>query len=234
MRILLINDDGIDAPGLAALESACAELANGGPHEVFVVAPQSQASQIGHRVTTGEPIRVEARGDGRFAVAGTPADCARLALANLMPQRPDLVLSGINAGGNLGQDIVISGTVAAAREAAYHGIPAMAFSHYLRAGVELSWEVAARRVAAILNSMLDVPLADGEYLNINLPHLDPGMPDPEVIHTTPERAPMLIGYDETPEGFRYNGRYADRPQRSASGDVAVCFGGSISVSRLRV
>jgi len=234
MRILLVNDDGIDAPGLAALETACAQAFSEAPVEIYVVAPASEASQIGHRVTTDQAIAVDSRAERRFAVEGTPADCTRLALASLMPNRPDIVLSGINAGGNLGQDIVISGTVAAAREAAYHGVPAIAVSHYLRSGVELCWETAARRTAGVLQRLLREPLADGEFFNVNLPHLEKGTAEPEVVETIPERAPMLIGYEHTPSGYRYNGRYADRPQTSPTSDVARCFGGSISLSRLKV
>ncbi len=234
MRILLVNDDGIDAPGLAALETACAQAFSDDSLEIYVVAPASEASQIGHRVTTDHPIVVETRGERRFAVAGTPADCTRLALANLLPNRPDMVLSGINAGGNLGQDIVISGTVAAAREAAYHGVRAVAVSHYMRSGIELCWETSARRTASILKRLVHEDLADGEFFNVNLPHLEKDAAEPEVIETTPERAPMLIGYENTPSGYRYNGRYADRPQSSADGDVAVCFGGNISLSRLKL
>lgn len=234
MRILLVNDDGIDAPGLAALEAACSETFSGVALELYVVAPSSEASQIGHRVTTDEPIAVETRAERRFAVAGTPADCTRLALTRLMPNRPDMVLSGINAGGNLGQDIVISGTVAAAREAAYHGVPAIAVSHYLRADVERCWETAARRTASVLQKLLREDLADGEFFNVNLPHLEKCAAEPEIIETLPERAPMLIGYDKTAAGYRYNSRYADRPQSSVNADVAVCFGGNISLSRLKV
>ena len=234
MRILLVNDDGIDAPGLAALEAACAQAFSDAPVEIYVVAPASEASQIGHRVTTDQPIVVETRAERRFAVAGTPADCTRLALANLMSNRPDIVLSGINAGGNLGQDIVISGTVAAAREAAYHGVPAIAVSHYMRSGLELCWETSARRTANVLQRLVREGLADGEFFNVNLPHLEKGAAEPEVIETLPERAPMLIGYESTPSGYHYNGRYADRPQSSPSGDVAVCFAGNISLSRLKV
>ena len=113
MRILLTNDDGIDAPGLAALRDAAAVL--GG--DLVVVAPAECHSGCGHRVTTDRAIRVEELARGRFRVGGTPADCVRIAVAQLVPDAA-LVLSGINAGGNLGADVHHSGTVAAAREAA--------------------------------------------------------------------------------------------------------------------
>ena len=134
MIALLSNDDGIDADGLTALRRIAEALFD----EVWVVAPASQMSQIGHRVTTDTPIRYERRGERAFAIDGTPADCVRVALAHLLPVAPDWVLSGINHGGNLGRhDFAISGTVAAVREAAFQGIPGVTLSHYLRRGLRV-------------------------------------------------------------------------------------------------
>ncbi len=115
MHFLLTNDDGIDAPGLAALEAAVRSLPGA---QVSIVAPDSERSLCGHRVTTHQPIYVSPRGEGRYSTSGTPADCVRVALFGL-GIRPDFVLSGVNAGGNMGQDLPISGTTASAREAAY-------------------------------------------------------------------------------------------------------------------
>ena len=133
MRFLLTNDDGIDAPGLQALYDAASQLG-----EVTVAAPTLVHSGCGHRVTTDAPFAVEEMGTGRFAVAGTPADCVRVALHDLAP-RVDWVLSGVNAGGNLGADVYHSGTVAAVREAVLHGVPGVAL-HGLAADV--SWVLA--------------------------------------------------------------------------------------------
>ena len=137
--ILLTNDDGIDAAGIQALESALPET-----WECHVVAPTSVMSQCGHRVTTDEPLRVHARGENRHAVEGTPADCVRLALTHLLPRQPDWVLSGINEGGNLGADIYVSGTVAAVREGAFLGVPGIALSHFKKRGFDFDWAWAAR------------------------------------------------------------------------------------------
>ena len=120
MRLLLTNDDGIDAPGLAALERVAALLG-----EVSVVAPLGHFSGCSHQVTTHRPLRVEGRGERRWAVAGWPADCTRVALRGLGVEA-DWVLSGINAGGNMWADVYISGTVAAVREAALLGRPGVA------------------------------------------------------------------------------------------------------------
>src|SRR5262245_42279778 len=131
MKLLLTNDDGIDAPGLEALLGAAAALG-----EAVVVAPDEHLSGCSHRVTTGRPIRVERRGEGRHAVCGTPADCVRVGLHGLAPEAR-WVLAGINEGGNLGADVHHSGTVAAVREAVLHGVPGIALSHYHRRGLEI-------------------------------------------------------------------------------------------------
>src|SRR4051812_38417238 len=124
MKLLLTNDDGIDADGLQALCDAARPLG-----EPVVAAPALPQSGVSHAVTTGTAFRVEPRGPGRFAVAGTPADCVRVGLHRLAPDAA-WVLSGVNHGGNLGADVYYSGTVAAVREAVLHGWPGVAFSHY--------------------------------------------------------------------------------------------------------
>ncbi len=235
-RLLLTNDDGIDAPGLAALESACEGLAE----EIIVVAPHEPNSQVGHRVTTHEPIGLtEHLADRRYAVHGTPADCVRVALKGLLADSPpDFVVSGINYGGNLGRhDVYISGTVAAAREAAFHGLPAAAISNFHRNDLPFDWELAARRARRALLTLLEkeAPLDDGEIWNINLPHVAAEAREPELRHCELERAPLEVafdrGADENGHHFRYTGRYQERGHDGAS-DVAVCFGGDIAVTRL--
>ena len=233
MHFLLTNNDGIDAPGLAALEAGI--LALGG--ECTIVAPAVEQSQCGHRVTTRETLLVESRGDGRHAVHGTPADCVRIALYGLKV-KPDVVLSGVNQGGNMGQDIAISGTVAAVREAAYHGLPAMAFSHYIISGREFDWQRISTWTAEMVERLLKEPLHDGQFWNVNFPHLPPGpLPLPAVLHTHPARSPLGVAFEAGPAGehtaYQYTARYADRPQDAGS-DVAICFGGNVSISRLNV
>src|ERR1700688_3567452 len=154
MKMVLTNDDGIDAPGLTALRNVCAAWG-----DIVVVAPAECHSSMSHRVTTSELISVTEEGAGRFRVDGTPADCTRLALKCLAPDA-DWVISGINRGGNLGADTYISGTVAAAREAALMGLPALAISHYVAKGRALNWEAAERRAArAIEHAMRNPPKA---------------------------------------------------------------------------
>lgn len=203
-----------------------------------IVAPNIERSQCGHRVTTHETLIVKQRDEHHYSVVGTPADCVRIALFGLK-LRPDYVLSGINAGGNMGQDIVISGTVAAAREAAYHGLPAMALSHYLISKLGVDWPRMSRWTKQILEELLPQTLHDGEYWNVGFPHLPPGdLLLPERVLTMPCRSPLNVSYKAIPLGddstaYQYTARYADRPA-DATSDVAVCFGGKIAVSRLRI
>ena len=227
MRVVLTNDDGVEAPGLAALERAAAGLGA----TLVVVAPAECHSGCGHRVTTNRPIRVDDVGSGRFRVAGTPADCVRIALARLVPDAA-LVISGINAGGNLGADIHHSGTVAAAREATLHGVPAVAASQYHRRGTTIDWERSARWVAEVLAAVCGRPRTPGEFWNVNLPDLPAGVPDPAVVDCVVDASPFGLGYRLTDEGWAYESSYHDRP-RVAGGDVDVCFGGRIAVSRVR-
>jgi len=228
MRIVLTNDDGIDAPGIDALREAVAWL---GASPV-IVAPAAPHSGCGHRVTTDRPLQVHERGPGRWAVEGTPADCVRIALAELAPDAA-WVLSGINDGGNLGADIHHSGTVAAAREAALHGRPALAASHYRGRHAEIDWRRAARWLEAVLRR---VPLGGsgpGEFWNVNFPNLPADAPLPAVVECPADGSPLGLGYRRTPDGWAYAANYHDRP-RVPGGDVDVCFGGAIAVSRLRV
>lgn len=225
MILLLTNDDGIDAPGIAALEAAVAPLG-----EVWVVAPSDHYSGCGHQVTTRAPLRFKEVGVRRFAVAGTPADCVRLAVHGLTP-RPDWVLSGINAGGNLGADVYISGTVAAVREAALHGWAGVAVSQYRRRDRAFDWPRSSRWVAGLLPELLrEVPLP-GTFWNVNLPHLDDDTPDPMAVPCALDLNPLPLHFHRGDDGWLYAGNYHERA-RADGGDVATCFGGAIAVSLL--
>jgi 5'-nucleotidase len=165
LTILVSNDDGIDAPGLLALEEALAPLG-----DVWTVAPASEQSAKSHALTMHDPLRAERRGERRWAVAGTPADCAYLGLLHLVPTRPDIVVSGINAGSNLGADIWYSGTVAAAREGCLHGIPAVAVSQHRPIGPDgPHWDTAGAVAVRVVEAMLAEPTPPWTYLNVNVP-----------------------------------------------------------------
>lgn len=249
MILLLTNDDGIDAPGLMALETAC----RGWACRVVVVAPKEPHSGCGHRVTTDRPLVLEQVGPDRFHVDGTPADCVRLALTTLLRpagggdagrdpldplDRPlvDWVLSGINAGGNLGVDIHHSGTVAAAREAALHGVRSLAASHYHRREQPIDWDRAAAWMAEVLAEVVPMRQEGGEFWNVNFPHplgASAVVARPPMVECRIDPSPLPLGYTNEPEGWRYRSRYQER-QRVPDGDVAACFGGAISLSRGRV
>ena len=176
MRILLSNDDGVFAPGLAALRSAVA-----GMGEVMVVAPELPQSAASHAITLETPLtvrRVQLKGAERFealCVDGRPADCVRLGLRGLLPHRPELVLSGINAGANVGINVFYSGTVAAAAEAAMCGVPAVAFSAtVVNDGTD--FQRVGHLCRGVLELLLDEGLAPGELINVNIPLLEPGRP----------------------------------------------------------
>ena len=225
MKIVLTNDDGIDAPGLAALERAATGLG-----DLVVIAPVAENSNCGHRVTTHAELRIEQRGPARFAVHGTPADCVRLALHHLASDA-GAVLSGINHGGNLGADLWISGTVAAAREAVLHGRRGIAVSHYRRRGLTVDWEVAAQWLRPVLMQALTTAHSPGRILNINLPHLDPDAPTPRVVRCPLDPSPLPLAFTAQGEAWLYSGNYHQR-QRVPGSDVDVCFGGAIAVSEL--
>lgn len=222
---ILTNDDGIDAPGIRALREAV-----GGGLMVAPVGPQSGCS---HLTTVSDAILVEARDEGFFAIHGTPADCVRLALAELHPETK-FVLSGINCGGNVGHDIYLSGTVAAAREAAFHRIPAIALSQYIRPEFKLDWQETARLARRAIERVLEEPLAPGEYWNINLPHREPGSGEPDLVLCPPCSQALSILYDKDETGYRYQRGHYHTRRRDPGSDVDVCFGGNIAITRLSV
>ena len=227
VHIIITNDDGIDAPGLAALAELAAPLG-----EVAWAAPQEHLSGCSHRVTTNGPIRVSQRGPRRWAVEGTPADCVRVALARLAPETT-VVLSGINEGGNLGADVHHSGTVAAVREAALHGRAGIAVSQYRKRGLEVDWSRGVRWLRPVVADLLRRPREPGTLWNINLPHLAPDEPEPRIVFCPLEAGPLPLSFRVDGDALHYDGNYHER-RRQAGSDVDVCFGGNIAVTLVRV
>ena len=173
MLILLTNDDGIFAPGLVAMYRELTRLG-----EVHVVAPETVQSATGHGITIDTPlltsrVTVQDTFTG-ISVAGRPADCVKLAAAKLLPRVPDLVVSGINSGANVGINVVYSGTIAAAIEAAFLGLPAVALSLYLRRDVPADYARTATFATRVLEQILDAGLRPGQVVSVNLPPLRPG------------------------------------------------------------
>lgn len=225
MTFLLTNDDGIAAPGLAALR----ELSIG-RGAVTVVAPKQEQSGSSHRVTDKTPIRVHQVADREYSVEGTPADCTRVGLLHLEPSC-DWLLSGINAGGNLGSDIFMSGTVAAAREASLLGIPAIALSQYRRGRHTINWDRTKGWADRVIDLLLSQPPGRGEIWNVNFPDPEYEGGEPEIVFCPVDPGHHAVEYEQTDDGFVYRGHYQSR-HREPDCDVDVCFSGRIAVSRV--
>lgn len=226
MKFVLTNDDGYGAPGLNALLAA-----SDGLGERVIVAPKSALSGCSHQVTTDKPLRVHTVG-ADFVVDGTPADCVRVALHS-SARDLDWVLSGINAGGNLGADVYHSGTVAAAREAILHGKPAIAVSHYRGKNMNFDWNQAAAWIAPLLREILSRPWSPGLLWNINLPHLPSGSARPEVVFCALDPSPLPLSFRSEFDALHYDGNYHQR-RREPGCDVEICLGGRIAVTELRL
>ncbi len=173
MRILLTNDDGIHAPGLKVLETIARRLSD----DIVIVAPSEEQSGAGHSLTLSRPVRLRQHGENRWSVSGTPTDSVMMALNEVMKDNPpDLILSGINRGANLGEDVTYSGTVSAAMEGALAGIRSIALSQvYHREGLgdHAPWEVAEAWAEKAIRPLLDLPFAPATLVNINFPAIDP-------------------------------------------------------------
>src|SRR6266568_6275603 len=161
-RILITNDDGINAKGLKVLEQVLKSVG-----DVVVVAPDSERSATSQAITINAPLRVHVLDDHHYAVSGTPADAIILALHQILKEKPDLVVSGINPGGNLGENLIYSGTVAGAMEATLHGVPAIAVS--LASRKHLDFSGAAAFAVQIAAKVLEEGLPSGVLLNVNVP-----------------------------------------------------------------
>lgn len=168
MLFLVSNDDGFEAPGIAALSRALAGLGR-----VAIVAPEKEQSAKSHAFTMWEPLRVRKRAARQWSVDGTPADCVYLGVHHFLDEKPKLVISGINRGSNLGQDVHYSGTVAAALEGCIQGYPALAFSLHRRSDDPVDyWETAEEVVRRVVTAVLaDSPVPKGAMLNVNIPNV---------------------------------------------------------------
>jgi 5'-nucleotidase len=227
MKLLLTNDDGVDAPGLAALAEAARQVG-----DTIIVAPVEGHSGCGHRVTTNDELLVTQHACDRFALAGTPADCVRVALHSVVPE-VHWVLAGINAGGNLGADVWHSGTVAAVREGVLHGKPGIALSHYRRRDREFDWQRAAAWTVPLLRDLLARPWQPGTFWNVNLPNLEAGAQAPPMVICPLDPHPLPLSYRREGDRLRYNGNYHER-RRDEGSDVSVCFGGEIAATLIRL
>ena len=239
MRILLSNDDGIHAPGMAVLEAIAARLSD----DVTVVAPIEEQSGTGRALTLTKPVRLHGLGDKRWAVTGTPSDAVMMALAEVMRDAPpDLILSGVNRGGNLGEDVFYSGTVAAAMEGALAGIRSIALSQlsypYSDAGEKVSFACAESWAERVLAPLLAVPLAPRSLVNINFPPVAPGAVKGIRVVEQGLRDYGRVRFDKRrdPRGFDYYwlamGRLPQTPGHRT--DLEACEDGYVTVTPLHL
>ena len=229
-RILLTNDDGIDAPGLAALRQALE-----GVGEVTVVAPSRQLSGCAHSISLNVPVVVEEQVDARtYVLSGSPADCVKVAVLALLPERPDLVVSGLNLGANVGVNVLYSGTVAAALEGAIFGIAAVAVS--LLWSPEPDFAGAAAVAVSIIEQMLQAGAPDRVALNINIPARARG--ELAGVRVVPQ-CPIELGeayriHTEADGRAAYVLTYGERkPEIPPDSDWALLKAGYVTITPLR-
>lgn len=236
-RILLTNDDGIDAPGLAVLEHMAQSLSD----DVWIVAPLREQSGMGRALTLNAPLRVIERGAKRFAVDGTPTDCVHMGVHELIEgAAPDLVLSGVNSGQNIADDVTVSGTVAGAMQGTQLGIRSIAFSlaYGFHGRAKMRWETAKAHGPELLKRLIDTPWSENTLLNVNFPDRDPkevagievtaqGARDHNILHA--EKRTDLRGKAYYWLGFK--GKLSDPPVGT---DLRAVYEGRISVTPLQL
>ncbi|MCB2019654.1 MAG: 5'/3'-nucleotidase SurE [Rhizobacter sp.] len=231
MRILIANDDGYLAPGLHALVRACQGLG-----EIDVVAPEQNASGTSNSLTLGRPLSVFAAANGFKYVNGTPSDCVHVALTGLLPQRPDLVLSGINNGANMGDDTLYSGTVAAAMEGYLFGVPAIAFSLIDKGWAHL--DAAARVARTIVDQALRAPRDRAPWLlNVNIPNRADADRLPRAVTRLGRRhasEPVVRQTSPRGEPIYWIGPAGDAREAGSGTDFHATAVGQVSITPLQV
>ena len=234
-RILISNDDGINAPGLKKLEAIAKKLSN----EVWVVAPEVEQSATGHSLTLRSPLRIKAAGKNRYSVNGTPTDCVMMAMNNLMRDcRPDLVLAGINRGSNVGEDMTYSGTIAVAMEATLFGIPAIALSQDIdedHVKTKVDWSAGEAYAAKVIKKVTSVAWPRDVLINVNFPRV----PKTKVtgIEITREGHrkigdEIIESSDPRGEPYFWIGAQQNSARYPAGTDLAAIQNGAVSVTPL--
>ncbi len=232
-RVLITNDDGIDAAGLAVLEAVAATLAR----EVWVVAPEHDQSGVSHSISLHTPLRVRRRGDRRFGVSGTPGDCVFVASRQVMPAPPDLVLSGINRGANLGVETVFSGTVGGAMAGLLLGVPSIALSQAFSDRDAVRWDTARQLAPGVIRRLLKADWADGACLNVNFPDVPAEHAGPLTV--TRQGKGLMKAVEVTtridPRGGDYSWLHITRGQclDATGSETEVISAGGIAVTPLQ-
>ncbi|TPP10917.1 5'/3'-nucleotidase SurE [Rhizobium glycinendophyticum] len=235
MRILLTNDDGIHAPGIVALEKIARSLSD----DVWIVAPETDQSGLAHSLTLSEPLRLRELGEKRFALRGTPTDCVIMAIRKVLDRKPDLVLSGVNAGANLADDVTYSGTVAGAIEGTVHGVRSFALSqaYSYEAGAPIPWHVAEALAPDLLRKLMTLDLPPGTFLNLNFPHCEPD--EAEGVEVTAQgKLEFGLSVEERHDGRGlpyYWLRFGDRKGNYRAGtDIHALRAKKVSVTPLKL
>jgi 5'-nucleotidase len=227
LNILCTNDDGYGADGLNALIEACSHFGR-----VFVVAPDEQYSECSHKISTRTHLLPKQEKKDQWSLNGSPADCTRLAITELITEKVDLVCSGINSGGNLGADIFYSGTVAAGREALLLDYAALSFSMVLEKGTCPNWDMAKIGAKRAIDDWINQQSPKGLW-GINFP-TRLNQEDHHAKDCPLEQRPLQTTFEGDPQaGYHYTGRYHNRPITAGS-DVDLCFSGKITRSRIPV
>ena len=233
-RILISNDDGVQAPGIERLEKIARQFTD----DVWVIAPESDHSGAGHSLTLSEPVRVRQLGDQKFAVSGTPTDSVLVALLEILPdKRPDLVLSGINRGGNLGEDITYSGTIAAAMEGTLFGIPSIALSQHTDNSSRTPWATAEHHAPALLERLVAAGWPTNVFLNVNFPDVAAGDVAGTVVTRQGRRKPgSKLDRRQDPRGRTYYWIDSARiePPALEGSDLSAIYGNKISITPLHL
>lgn len=198
MRILVTNDDGIHAPGLDVAERIARQLSD----DVWIVAPETDQSGVAHSLTLSDPIRVRTVGEKRFAVRGTPTDCVIMGFKELLGGKPDLVISGVNRGQNIADDVTYSGTIAAAMEGTLLGIPSVALSQAYGADTRDNphWSTAETHAPKMIDRIYSDGIPRGTLININFPNCLPDDVGSVAVTTQGRRIPDWLKIDHRLDG----------------------------------
>jgi 5'-nucleotidase len=199
MRILITNDDGIHAHGLSVLESIARQLSD----DVWVVAPETDQSGVSHSISLNDPLRLRKIADKRYAVKGTPTDCVIMGIRHiLLDHKPDLVLSGVNHGQNVAEDVTYSGTIAGAMEGTILGVRSIALSQAYGPGNrdDIHWDCAAQHAPDVIRKVLETGFPKNTLVNLNFPNCDPSEVTGTASTVQGQRNQELLRIDERADG----------------------------------
>lgn len=230
MKILICNDDGIDAPGIQVMERIARELTD----DVWIVAPAQEQSGAGRSLSLTNPLRLNELDEKRFSVAGTPTDCVMMALREVLDGRPDLLLSGVNRGANIAEDITYSGTIAAAMEGTLLGVPSIAMSQVGLHGQNIRWHTAEAHGAEIVRRLVKTGWPQDVLMNVNFPDVEPD--EVNGVHAVPHgrRDQSNVTIDKRVDGrnipYYWLGLRRQKSMPPPGTDIGTIWRGGIAVT----